>query len=98
MAVLAHLGGAFFSIFVPLVIYLVKERDPFLRHHAAQAVNFQLTLVIGWFVAFILLFVIIGFILIPILLVLDFVLAILASVAASRGEYYRYPLTINLLK
>ena len=48
-SVLAQLGGTFLSFLVPLVIYLVfKDRDPFVRRHSATALNFHLTLAIGY--------------------------------------------------
>ena len=46
----------------------------------------------------ILFFVIIGFFLIPVLLVAQVVLPIVAAVKTNRGEWYRYPLTIDLVK
>jgi uncharacterized Tic20 family protein len=42
--------------------------------------------------------VLIGFALLAILHVLNVVLVIIASIRASEGRLYRYPLTIRLLK
>ena len=88
----------------PLIIYLVKKDNPFVRRHAAEALNFNLSVTIyaiGLAIAtFILVFVFIGFLLIPlfvVLLAVWFVFVVLASVAASRGEEYRYPLTIRFV-
>lgn len=98
IAVLAHLGGLIGSFLVPLIIYLIKrDESPFLRHHAAEALNFQLTLMIAYTVSFVLLFLLIGFILLPLLLVGSLVLTIVASMAASRGEWYQYPMTLRLI-
>ena len=61
-ALLANLGGIFFSFVAPLIVYVIyKDRDPFVRRASAQALNFQIILAIGYFVSFILFFVIIGF-------------------------------------
>jgi uncharacterized Tic20 family protein len=88
----------------PLVIYLVKKDNPFVRRHAAEALNFNLSVmlytVVLALVTFILLFVLVGVLLIPlfaVLLVGWIVLVIVAAVAASRGEEYRYPLTIHFV-
>ncbi len=46
-------------------------------------------------------FVLIGFLLVPLFAVLyvaDIVLVIIASLKASDGQLYRYPLTIRLIK
>ncbi len=96
---LTHIGGIFFSILAPLITYLVfKDRGAFVRHHTAQALNFQITLAIAAIVSFILFFVIIGFILIAVVAIAGIVFPILAAVAANKGEWYRYPLAIPLVK
>ena len=47
-AMIANLGGFLFYFIAPLVIYLIfKDRDPFIRRHAAQALNFQIIAAIG---------------------------------------------------
>ena len=88
----------------PLIIYLIKKENPFVRRHAAEALNFNLSIMIYsvalGIVTAILLFVFIGILLIPLFLVLFaawFIFVIVASVAASRGEEYRYPLTIRFV-
>jgi uncharacterized Tic20 family protein len=80
------------------VIYLVNgEKDPFVRHHAAEALNFQITLLIGYVVAIALSLILIGLLLLPVLFVLGIVFPILAAVAANKGEWYRYPVCIRLV-
>lgn len=44
LAVLAHLGSVFGGFILPLVIYLTSKDDPYVKHHAAEGLNFQLTL------------------------------------------------------
>ncbi len=98
VAVLAHLGALFGSFLVPLVIYLLKrDESPYLRHHAAEALNFQITLFFGFIVSFVLVLVIIGFFMIFALIIASWVFTILAAVAANRGEYYRYPINIRFV-
>jgi uncharacterized Tic20 family protein len=51
MALLSHAGGYFTSIIVPLVLYTVaKGRSPFLDHHNREALNFQITEILFFFV------------------------------------------------
>ena len=47
--------------------------------------------------AFVLLFVLVGFVLLPVVVIGSWVLGILAAVAAGRREAYRYPLTIRFV-
>ena len=52
VAVLAHLGVLIFAVTVPVVVFCtVGQRDAFVRRHAAEAFNFQLTFVVLWVVA-----------------------------------------------
>lgn len=98
-AVLAHLSG-FLSIVATFVIWAVfRDRGPFVRDQATEALNFQITLAIaGVAFAFITL-VTAGF---GAILYLAFLAApvfqILAAVAAGRGEAYRYPLNGRLVR
>lgn len=97
------------SVFGPLVVWLIRRDDPMVEPHARAALNFQLSLLIYAFAAgiaaIILAISIVGLLLLPVILllflalvVLEFVFAILASVAASRGELYAYPLSMQLIK
>ena len=98
MALLAHLGGAVFGFIVPLIIYLIKkDESPFLRHHSAEALNFHFTVFIASLVSFVLVLVLIGFFMLLALIIAFWVLTIIASIAANRGEYYRYPMTIRII-
>jgi len=94
----AHLGGTFLSFFVPLVIYLVfKDRDPFIRGHSAQALNFHITLFIVYVVSIPLIFVIVGIFTLLAAAVSAVVFSILAAVAANEGRDYTYPLAIRFV-
>ena len=96
---LTHIGGIFFGFLAPLITYLVfKDRGAFVRHHTAQALNFQITLAIAAVVVVILSFVIIGFFLIPVLAIVGILFPILAAVASNKGDWYRYPVAIPMLK
>ncbi|MDY7105776.1 MAG: DUF4870 domain-containing protein [Actinomycetota bacterium] len=98
MALLCHLGGALFSFLVPLIIYLIKkDESPFVRHHGAEALNFAITITIAVFVCIPLMFVLVGFLLLPLVIVGGWVFAIIASIAAYRDEWYRYPINIRII-
>jgi uncharacterized Tic20 family protein len=94
----AHLG-VFISYFVaPLVIYLIyKDRDPFIRRHAAQALNFQITMAIAYLVSAVLTLVFIGFFMLLVVGVCWIVFPILAAVAANNGREYTYPVAIPMI-
>ncbi len=98
MAMLAQLLGIFTGFLGPLVMYLVaKDDQPFLKHHAAESLKFQITLFIGVIVSAVLMLVLIGFLLFFVVWIGGLVLAIVATMAANRGEWYRYPINIRMV-
>ena len=102
-AIATHLSAflaAFFalSFLGPLVMFIIfKDRGAFIRHHAAEALNFQLTMWIGLLISIPLMFVLIGFVTAGAIAVAMLVCHILGAVAASDGRDYRYPFTIRFV-
>jgi uncharacterized protein len=82
----------------PLVIFLIyKDRSPFVRRHALESLNFQLTLLIGYLISAVLVLVVVGIFTAIAIAIASIVLQILAAIAANRGDDYRYPLTIRFV-
>jgi uncharacterized Tic20 family protein len=95
----AHLGGIVLGFLAPLIVMLTKGNEsPYTRRHAVEALNFQITLIIGWVIALVLSFVLIGLLLFPILWIGDIVFCIIAGIAANKGEDYKYPFALRLVK
>ncbi|MEU4510062.1 DUF4870 domain-containing protein [Nonomuraea wenchangensis] len=98
MAMLAHLLGLLASWIGPLIIYLIKrDQSPYVRDQAAEALNFQITMFIGYVVAAVLSVVFIGVLLLPVIWVLSLIFHIQAAVATNKGQRYRYPLSIRMI-
>ncbi len=109
-ALAAHLSALLslvigFPFVGPLVVYLVKRDDAYVRRHAAEALNFNLSFMLYAIVlgvaTVILLFFIVGVLLIPVLVALAIgwlVLVCVAAAKAGQGESYRYPLTIRFVR
>lgn len=91
------IGGIFFGFIPALFVYLFKSENQFLKSVAKDNLNFQISLMIYASIATVLIFLLIGILLLPIVLIGGFVIQILAALAASNGEKYNYPLTIKLL-
>jgi uncharacterized protein len=81
----------------PLVMLVKGNESPYIRRQAVEALNFQLSMLIYAAVAFVLLFLLIGLILLPIVGIWWLVFTIIGSVKAAGGELYRYPLTIRMV-
>jgi uncharacterized Tic20 family protein len=88
-----------FHILGPLIIWLAKRKDsPEIDAHGKESLNFQISMLLYNIVAGILCLVLIGFALLFILHILNLVLVIVASIQASEGKLYRYPLALRLIK
>lgn len=99
LAILSHLLTLFFSFFAPLVIYLLKKDEShFVKEHARESLNFQITLAFAYFIGFLLLFVLIGILVLAVLGIAHLVLVIVATVRAADNQLYRYPFSIRLVK
>lgn len=92
-------SGGTLGFIAALVIYLIyKDRGPFVRAHAANALNVQIMTGIALIVSGILMFVLIGFITYPIILVVGVVLHIIGALKAWNGEWWTPPLTPQFVK
>lgn len=99
LAVLSHLLTLFFFFFAPLVIYLLKkDESSFVRHHARESLNFQITLAIAYLVSFLLIIVVIGIVMLMALGLVHLIFVIIATVRAADSQLYRYPFTIRLIR
>ena len=88
----------FGNIIGPLVLWLIKRADsPYLDACGKEILNFQISWSIYATVSTALCFVVIGFLILPVLGVAWLVFVILGSIKASEGKLYRYPLTIRLI-
>lgn len=98
-AMLAHVGGILIGFLAGLIVMLTKGKESdFVRDQAVEALNFQITVAIAWFVSFILVFVLIGLLLIFVVGIGSLVLMIMAGIAANNGQRYRYPINIRMVK
>jgi uncharacterized Tic20 family protein len=104
--VLAHataLAGFFVPwaghIVGPLIVWLAKHADsPEIDAHSKESLNFQISMLIYNAIAAILCLVLIGFVILGLLHILNVIFVIIASIQASEGKLYRYPLAIRLIK
>lgn len=101
---LAHLSALIASIvglsfLGPLLVMLVQgPKSAYVRRQSVEALNFQITTYIAAIVSAVLVLVLIGILMLLAVGVVWLVLTIMASVAANRGEEYRYPINWRLVK
>lgn len=98
IATVTHLGGTVFSFIPSLIVWILKKDDSaYIADQAKEALNFQITVLIAQLVAGILVWILIGFLLIPIIWLGNIVLCIIAAISTSKGETYRYPFALHLI-
>jgi len=99
MALLSHILTVFSSFLAPLIIYIIKkDESDFVRDHAIESLNFQISMTIYAIICIPLIFIVIGVFFLMAIGLLTFIFAIVATVKASEGKMYRYPLSIRLIK
>ena len=111
MAALSHAGVLFGGPILPLILYLTEgQRNPYVRHHAREALNFQLTVLIAYAGAFLLAIVsmfggaqfALGFLAVWATMLLlgiaAWVFSIIGAVKAYQRVWWRYPVALRLVK
>ncbi|MCD0451805.1 DUF1707 and DUF4870 domain-containing protein [Actinocorallia sp. API 0066] len=90
LAGLAHASGVVTTFVGPLVLMLVSgQRSAYVRRHAVEALNFQITLLLVTLVTFG-----IG----GIVYAIAWIASLIAAVNAGTGRDFRYPLTLRFIK
>jgi uncharacterized Tic20 family protein len=103
-AMLAHLlsfVAAYIALgfIAPLVVLLVfGPRSAYVRAHAVESLNFNLSWLIYAIVGVVLIFLGIGILILLALGIAYVFLVIIASVRANNGELFRYPLTLRFIR
>ena len=83
----------------PLIVWLAKRDDsPEIDAHGKESLNFQISMLIYNVIAAVFCLVLIGFLFLAVLWVLNAIFVIVASIQASDGKFYRYPITIRFIE
>ena len=115
LAVLSHVGMFILAIILPLIFRQTEGKtNRYVRHHATEALNFQLTFLILWIGSIITVVSIAasttdsngdtsGWIVLPFLVLFALyaacaVLAIIGAVRAGQRRWWRYPIRIPFVR
>lgn len=102
-AMFCHLGTLatwfpFANVILPLVIWMVKkDTSALVNDQGKEALNFQITMMIGYAICIPLVFVLIGIPAIAALGIYHIVFSIVAAIKSNEGQAYRYPYTLRLV-
>src|SRR6516162_7354500 len=98
MAMFCHLGGILGGFLVPLIIWMIKkEESRYIDYHGKEALNFQITMLMAHLVAGFLACFTFGLSSLAVLAI-SIIFCVLASTAANKGEWYRYPMCIRFIQ
>lgn len=97
-AMLAHLSIFVLSLIAPvLILAVLGKRSAFVADQAKEALNFHITVAIAGVVSALLCLVLIGFLLLPLVVVGSMVLGVIGGLQANKGIPYRYPVALRLV-
>ena len=109
MSMFSHLGGGIgtfisggmLGFVAPLILMMTKGKESaFIDEQSKEALNFQLVMLIAFFVAMVLSVVTCGIgaiLYLPISLV-GGIFGVIGGMAANKGEAYKYPFNIRMVK
>lgn len=99
LALISHIGTMVGGFIVPLVIWLTqKDKSDYVAYHGKESLNFQITMFIIIMASLILMFVVVGIFLAIAAGIFNLIVVVIATIKASEGEAYQYPINIRLIK
>ncbi len=98
IAVLTWIGTLFFAFIPPLIVYLLKKEDAYIQDQSKEALNWSITVTIAYFISMILSFILIGFLFMFAVGICHLVFCIMGAVGASKGNEFRVPFALRLIK
>ena len=93
-----YLGIPFGNIIAPLIIWMVKkDGNHDVMVEGKESLNFNISFTIYGLVAGLLCYVLVGFVLLPAILVVHVILIVRAVLRANKGESVHYPFTLRII-
>src|SRR5437667_12189707 len=82
-----YIGIPLGNIIAPVIIWMVKkDKDPAVKESGREAINFNASFTLYGLIAGLLCYVLVGFILVPLVIIAHIVLIVQAARTATRGE------------
>ncbi|MGG3943644.1 DUF4870 domain-containing protein [Peribacillus psychrosaccharolyticus] len=98
MSMLIYVSSFFTAFIGPLIIWLLKkDSSKYVDYYGREYFNFLISYVIYGVVAGVSIFLLVGFILLPIVCIAQIVFTIIAAIKAYEGTEYRIPFILRIL-
>ncbi|MCE2572169.1 DUF4870 domain-containing protein [Motilimonas eburnea] len=98
IALIGWIATIFFGFIPGLALYLLKADDVYIKDQAMEALNWSITTLIGYAIATVLTFILIGGLIFPVIMLCNLIFCIMGAMAASKGEQFRVPFALRLIK
>jgi uncharacterized Tic20 family protein len=98
LALLVWIGTIFFSFVPGLIIYLIKKDDAYAFDQAKESLNWSITAAIGYVAGMILTVILVGVLVLWAVGLCNLIFCVMGAIATSRGETFRVPFALRLLK
>lgn len=83
---------------VPLIMWLLKREDPYIDQQGKVVFNWIISSFIYFVVSLILIFILIGFLLLPLLALLSIIFTVIGALKANDGVIENYPMSIPFFR
>lgn len=97
-ALLLWIGTFFFGFIPGLILFLVKKDDAYVYDQSKEALNWSITAAIGYVAGAILSMIFIGIFVVAAVGICHLVFCIMGAVATSKGQQFRTPFALRLVK
>jgi uncharacterized Tic20 family protein len=98
MTLLMWIGTIFFGFIPGLVLFLMKKEDAYIQQQSKEALNWAITAILGYMIGFVLTFVLIGVLVFPVVGICHLIFCIMGAIATSKGDQFKVPFAIRLVK
>jgi uncharacterized protein len=89
----------FAGLIAPIVLWsMAKDKYPEVDIEGKHILNWMISELIYFTIAFVLCFLLIGFVLMIPLVIASFVLPLIGTIEATQGKSYKYPMAIEFIK
>ncbi len=97
--VLMHVSQLVTWLIIPLIMWITnKDQNANVNKHGKNILNFSISFAIYFLISSLLIFVVIGILTTILLSILYFAFILIATIKAAKGEYWKYPLSIEFIK
>lgn len=98
LALMIWIGTIFLGFIPGLVFYLTKKDDAYVLEQSVEALNWSITVIIAYSIAAVLTFIYIGALFFPLIGLCHLVFCLMGAFATSKGEHYKTPFALRLMK